>query len=104
MASECDLIIDKIKHLKNTHRYSWMEYNKAQGWEVHDIRYGALIARFETAKVRILDYLEGRINKIEELEETRLRLDGKGDLDVLPRFNGRFLWYQYKALSTPNLL
>ena len=104
MASECELIIDKIRLLKDTHKRAWMEYNKAQGWEVHDIRYGGLIARFETAKERITEYLDGRIEQIEELEEARLRLDGNGDADILPRFNNRFLWYQYKSLATPNIL
>ena len=81
-----------------------MEYNKAQGWEVHDIRYGGLIARFETTKERLTDYLEKRISNIEELEEERLRFDGKSDAVDVPRFGGRFLWYQYRYLATPNVL
>jgi len=104
MADECDLIIKKIKELCEVHRVAWMEYNKPLGWEVHDIRYGGLIARFETAKERIIEYLDERIDKIEELEEKRLMLDGGSNADLQTHFSGRFLWYQYKALSTPNLL
>ncbi|MBR7117676.1 MAG: beta-N-acetylhexosaminidase [Clostridia bacterium] len=104
IADECELIIEKIRHLKETHKHAWMEYNKAFGWEVHDIRYGGLIARFETAKERISDYLEGRLDRIEELEEKRLLLDGNGDTDAEPAFNGHFLWYSYKKLATPNIL
>ena len=102
--AECDLIIEKIKLLRSEHKKAWMEYNKAQGWEVHDIRYGGLIARFETTKERLTDYLEKRISNIEELEEERLRFDGKSDAVDVPRFGGRFLWYQYRYLATPNVL
>ncbi|MBE6595444.1 MAG: beta-N-acetylhexosaminidase [Ruminococcaceae bacterium] len=102
--SECELIIEKIKHLKDTHKRAWMEYNKALGWEIHDIRYGGLIARFETTKERIQDYLNGRIDRIEELEETRLLIDGRSDTDAKPIFGTRFLWYTYRQLATPNIL
>lgn len=104
LVNECELIISKIKILKHAHKRAWIEYNKALGWEVHDIRYGGLIARFETAKERIVDFLDGRIEKIDELDEQRLRIDGKGDADVQPRFGERFLWYHYKTLTTPNIL
>ena len=102
MAEECGLIIDKISALRASHRDSWMQYNKPFGWEVHDIRYGGLIARFDTAKRRLQAYLTGEIDRIEELEAVRECFDGKPD--TAERFDGRFLWNPYRSLSTAGIL
>ena len=102
MANECDILITKLKKLRAAHRTAWMEYNKPFGWEVHDLRYGALIARFDTVKERITAYLSGEIAHIEELEEERLRLDAAKDTDE--RFNDRFFWYRYPSLITAGIL
>lgn len=104
LADECDVIIEKLKVFKDAYRSAWMTYNKPFGYEVHDIRLGGNIARFESAKVRILEYLEGKIEKLEELEEERLYLDcfpyGEGQ----DQFCGNFLWMSYKTLATVNIL
>ena len=103
MAQECTVMISEIEALRRAHRAAWMAYNKPFGWEVHDIRYGGLAARFDTVRERLHDYLQGRIGQIEELEEERLRLDGQpGDQE--PRFNNRFLWMKYRYFATPNTL
>ncbi len=104
MHLECDVIIEKIKALRLSHRASWMEYNKPFGWEVHDIRYGGLITRFDTVKERLSQYLNGKIDRIEELEEARLRLDGQLGEDAQPRFHSGFLWVGYQAVSSAGRL
>ena len=78
-----------------------MTYCKPFGWEVHDIRYGGLLMRFETAKERILAYLPGELSAIEELEAERLRFDG---LHEDAPISGRFIWYKYQVISTAGLL
>ena len=103
MAAECDLIIEKISVLRKAHRASWMAYNKPFGWEVHDIRYGGLLMRFDTAKERIQEYLEGKIDRLSELEEERLYLHAS-DEKVADHIGGRFLWNQYTTLATANRL
>ena len=50
----------------------WHKTNKPFGFEVLDVRYGGLISRIDTAILRIEEYLNGEITKIEELEEKRL--------------------------------
>lgn len=62
--------------LKEAHKKSWFNINKPFGWEIIDMRYGGLLSRLETARQRILDYVNGTIDKIEELEEERLYFDG----------------------------
>ncbi|MBQ7769889.1 MAG: hypothetical protein IJ373_01750, partial [Clostridia bacterium] len=50
----------------------WMRENKAFGWEVQEVRIGGIRARLLTCKDRLLAYLGGKIEKIEELEEELL--------------------------------
>ena len=47
----------------------WMTDNKPQGWEIQDVRLGGLICRLNTCIKRLTDYYNGKISKIEELEE-----------------------------------
>lgn len=101
MAEECDVIAEKIGALRKSHRAAWMTYNKPFGWEVHDIRYGGLSMRFETAKDRISAYLAGEIEHIEELEAERLRFDGQPDDAPI---TSRFVWYKYQAITTASIL
>jgi hypothetical protein len=69
---------------------------------INDLRYGTLIARFETAKERLAAYLDGSLAHIEELEAPRLRFDGKPD--DAPAFDGMVLWYQYPTYPTVSRL
>lgn len=104
MLKECDVILKKLTALRLSHRESWMKYNKPFGWEVHDIRYGGLIARFDTVKERLSSFLKGDIQQIEELEENRLRLDGKLGDGIEPRFDGNFMWIRYQRCATANMI
>ncbi len=65
-------LYNNIEELRKAHRNQWMETYKPFGWEVLDIRYGGLLARVESAKQRLSDYLEKNIDTIEELEQERL--------------------------------
>lgn len=103
LGQECDIIMEKLKALQKAHRASWMEYNKPFGWEVHDIRYGGLLMRFDTVKERINDYLEGRIQGIGELEEERLYIQ-ESDKYIPDKIGERFLWNRYPLLATANIL
>jgi hexosaminidase len=67
-------LMDEIRKLREIHRESWFRDHKPQGWEVLEARYGALIARCETAIWRLENYLNGEIASLPELEEKRVRL------------------------------
>lgn len=56
-------------------RTQWYLENKSFGFEVQDIRLAGVEARLKSAAARIEDYLEGRVLRLEELEEVRLLLD-----------------------------
>ena len=66
------LAIKKIKAFYDAHRITWLKEYKSIGFEVSGIRIGATIQRLEEAEITLLEYLGGKIEKIEELEEPRL--------------------------------
>jgi hexosaminidase len=71
-------LVEGVDRLRFAHRKLWLESYKPFGWEVLDIRYGGLKSRLETAIYRLKGYLEGGIDRIEELEEERLKFDWNG--------------------------
>ena len=50
----------------------WMTDNKPHGFDVQDIRLGGLIRRTDACRRRLLDYVNGKIDRIDELEEELL--------------------------------
>lgn len=61
-----------VDRARKAHRKLWMTTNKPFGWEVMDIRYGGVLARLQSAEDRLTDWVEGRIERMEELEAERL--------------------------------
>ena len=56
----------------------WHIDNKPSGFEVQDVRFGGLVQRLDTCKKRLIDYANGEIDKLEELEADILTLfDGE---------------------------
>lgn len=92
-------LLNNIRELRDEHRKQWLETYKPFGWEVIDIRYGGLIARVDTAIKRLNDYLEGKIDKIEELEEKRLRYDSPDR----PLIIGTNMYCTYHRITTANV-
>lgn len=72
------LLAEYAKMIKRTEafyqafRTQWYTENKANGFEVHDIRIGGLIQRMKNCRDRLADYASGRIDAIPELEEPTL--------------------------------
>ena len=54
----------------------WMTDNKPQGFEVQDRRIGGIMRRTDACRARILAYVNGKIERIEELEEELLPFGG----------------------------
>lgn len=71
-------LMENVNKLRLAHRrYFYTEY-KPIGWEILDVRYGGVIMGIDTAITRLSDYLEGRTDRIEELEEERLSFSSNG--------------------------
>lgn len=62
----------RVKNLKNVHRKSWLYYNKANGFEIFDMIYGALESRFQTLRFQLDELFADENYVIDELKEERL--------------------------------
>lgn len=55
----------------------WFTDNKPCGFDVQDLRLGGIIQRTISCRQRLMDYVTGKIDSIEELEEPLLPFGGK---------------------------
>ena len=69
-------LIKRIKAFHGTLEKQWMAENKGYGFEIHSARLGGLCQRIESCSKRILSYINGKIEKIEELQEEILPVPG----------------------------
>lgn len=76
-------LIEKTKTVHKSHKDVWFRDNKSSNFASIDIRYGGVCARAETAIMLINGYLEGKIDKIEELAEERLPISISGFMSFM---------------------
>ena len=79
-------------------RKQWMTENKPSGFDVQDIRLGGIIQRTASCRDRILDYVNGKIDSIGELDEPLLSWPSK-ELDGIARHVNI-----YSSYATPNVI
>ena len=88
-------VIRRFKVYAKAFEKQWLMTNKPQGFDVQHHRLGGMILRTEACRRRILDYVSGKLPKIEELEEPLLPYGEKEN-------GGNYNKAQY--YSTPNLV
>lgn len=66
--------LESIETLRQAWKQVWYKYNKANGFEILDLRLGGLKARYQTAYERLTDFAEGRLEQIEEFQEQHFPL------------------------------
>lgn len=91
-------VVRRLKSAHTCHAALWLELYKAHGWETLDRHYSGLAGRLKTAQKRVNDYLQGRINKIEELEGTRIPCIPPEKYSGLPE-----LWIRHAAVVSPSI-
>lgn len=79
VAVDYDILLERLEVFYEAFRTQWMLENKPQGFEVHDTRIGGLMRRVQNCKRRLLEYAEGQLSCIDELEEPVLDLLCRGD-------------------------
>ena len=96
---ELSAIADAVRALREAHRAQWMRMFKPFGWEVLDIRYGGVLTRLDTAATRLVAYSDGKLPRIEELEQERLVYS------TANRFNHRGIGWSsyYYRMASPNV-
>ena len=78
LIKECKKLIKAMKSFYEAYKEQWMLENKGHGFDVQDIRIGGMIARTEHCADRLADFVNGKIDKIEELEGESLDYFGRG--------------------------
>ena len=86
-------MIKRTEAFYQAFRVQWYTENKANGFEVHDIRLGGLIMRMKNCRDRLADYVAGRIEEIPELHE-----------QTMPFRQGHTDYNYYYSTVTRNLL
>ena len=81
------LLKEKCDKVHRSHKARWFSYNKILGWSNLDIRYGGVCARCDTGIELIKLFLDGKCDKIDELEQQRLPKGLSG-------------FYQYKKIAS----
>ncbi len=83
------MLLQQVNELRLAHRQQWMQTCSPFGWSRLDLRYGGLIARVETARYRLGQYLDGSLSGLPELEVPRYERDRCG------QFLGKGIWKVY---------
>ena len=74
--ADCDKLLRRLDRLWEDFRAQWMRENKPHGFDVQDIRLGALRQRIVACRKILRDFLEGKQTSIPELEEEILPYKG----------------------------
>ena len=73
------LLIKKLNAFYKAYREQWFRENKAQGFEIQDMRIGGIIKRAENCRDRLILLRDGKIDHIDELDEKLIDAYGGGD-------------------------
>ncbi len=97
LITEYDKVISLTEAFYELFEKQWMTENKPHGFDVQDIRIGGLLQRIKHCRKQLLRFINGEIDRLEELEENRL--------DVLCRETNDHLDYNlWKDNVTSNVL
>ena len=77
LLSEYRELLERLERFYRAYKRQWFAENKPHGFDVQEIRLGGLSLRVRSCLERLEDFCQGKIDVIEELEET--------PLDVLSR-------------------
>ncbi len=69
MLAVIDTALEKLEVFHDKFYTLWMNECKGHGFDVQDLRLGGLRARLLTAKISVAEYLDGKRDRIYELEE-----------------------------------
>lgn len=67
-----DKVLDSLLVFRTSLYCQWMNENKPHGWDIQETRLGALYARIKNCKTRLMEYIDGEYDNIEELDEILL--------------------------------
>jgi len=99
LIDDYDKLLVLIEDFYAAFEKQWMWENKPHGFDVQDIRIGGLIMRVRHNKQRLLQFVEGDIERIEELEEPLL------DVNCRPEDEkGQIYYNMWHKIATTNVI
>lgn len=75
IANDIPLMVEKLDKFQSIFRKNWLKENKIFGFQVQDIRFGALHSRLLYTSEILNAYLNGKVTEIIELETEPLYMD-----------------------------
>ncbi|MBE5752736.1 MAG: hypothetical protein E7343_01545 [Clostridiales bacterium] len=63
------LVVERIEKFYETFRVYWYRENMQNGFEVMDVRFGGLIQRLKNCARLLLEYCDGKVERLAELEQ-----------------------------------
>jgi len=79
-----DELVQKVDRFYEVHRQRWMLENRPFGFDVQDLRIGGLIQRIRHCRHQLTAYLDGTLERIEELEAPVLDYEGDTSATLEP--------------------
>lgn len=74
IAGQLSDVIRQLESFHDAYYQYWCSFNKTMGWERIETKLGGSILRLRSVQRILLDFADGRISRIEELEQPRLPL------------------------------
>lgn len=93
LIKDYDLITKKIEVFYKNFKTLWFTDNKPHGFDIQDLRIGGIIQRLKSCKQRLIQFVNGEIDIIEELEEEILPIN-------LHDYRNRI----YYKIASPNVI
>ncbi len=100
LAERISVIIEKLDVFHKGFRRNWLKENKIFGFDVQDIRFGALRARLVYASDIINDFIGGKVDIIPELEIEPLYMDCREENSNKPSYIFCNNWKQLVTVNT----
>lgn len=100
LVEEYGKLVEKLDIFYDAFRFQWETENKPHGFDVQDVRLGGLSRRVLHCKDRLQKYLDGTLNRIEELEEPVLNAKGNGPAEA----TGPVSYNEWKSTVSANVI
>ena len=78
-AEKIPAVLASVETFYDDYYSYWLRFNKTMGWEKFSSMLGGLMMRLKHVAKLLNDYADGKIARIEELEQERLPLTERSD-------------------------
>lgn len=100
MAPDYDQLLERLDAFYDAYEAQWMHENKPHGFDVIDLRLGGLRQRIVHCRRRLLQYCDGSLPRIEELDEPVLDCYCENNAEAAPTTRARC----WNEIATANVV